>query len=418
MSFAWPSVPRMRLNCACTVACIAASACSTVAKVVGAENAPSVVTLGFIAFWYGLNIAFNLQASSALPVISGVSRLPHILPLCSGTQLHPACAGVVLSSLLGVNIATLTLSAALLPRTFFNAVNLIYYVSQYSDSLCTLVFTPSQNKVIFNYFPYPWFVSSVHVVVGAAYCILAYLIGAKKASFERVRLLLGLLVIAASARARVDWQLLCSCFAPHRRVVQHAVCATLLQLRDYCVRFCLSCNQHALYNFSCGYPSCCSTLQPITSEELTAIAGPASMHAIGHVAANLSFAAVAISLTHTVKTLEPAFNVVLSRVRTMRCTSRSAVLQCTAVRRQRSEPLPLAQTATAPRLAPLCVYPCVCASNLSSNSSTLRRASSFLICPSGPALPASAAAHGHVNAAARGRLADSNHAGCCHGLSR
>ena len=37
-------------------------------------------------------------------------------------------------------------------------------------------------------------------------------------------------------------------------------------------------------------------------------------HAIGHVAANLSFAAVAISLTHTVKTLEPAFNVVLSQV--------------------------------------------------------------------------------------------------------
>ena len=38
------------------------------------------------------------------------------------------------------------------------------------------------------------------------------------------------------------------------------------------------------------------------------------MHAIGHVAANLSFAAVAISLTHTVKTLEPAFNVLLSQV--------------------------------------------------------------------------------------------------------
>ena len=54
--------------------------------------------------------------------------------------------------------------------------------------------------------------------------------------------------------------------------------------------------------------------QPITKDELAAIAGPASMHAIGHVAANLSFAAVAISLTHTVKTLEPAFNVVLSQV--------------------------------------------------------------------------------------------------------
>lgn len=37
------------------------------------------------------------------------------------------------------------------------------------------------------------------------------------------------------------------------------------------------------------------------------------MHAVGHIAANLSFAAVAISLTHTVKTLEPAFNVLLSK---------------------------------------------------------------------------------------------------------
>lgn len=38
------------------------------------------------------------------------------------------------------------------------------------------------------------------------------------------------------------------------------------------------------------------------------------MHAIGHIAANLSFAAVAISLTHTVKTMEPVFSVVLSKV--------------------------------------------------------------------------------------------------------
>ena len=73
------------------------------AKVVGAKNAPGVVTLTFIAFWYALNVAFNLQ-----------------------------------------------------------------------------------NKVIFNYFPYPWFVSTVHVVIGATYCAVLYLLGAKKASFERV----------------------------------------------------------------------------------------------------------------------------------------------------------------------------------------------------------------------------------------
>lgn len=52
----------------------------------------------------------------------------------------------------------------------------------------------------------------------------------------------------------------------------------------------------------------------INKQEFTSLLGPASMHAIGHIAANLSFAAVAISLTHTVKTLEPLFNVALSQL--------------------------------------------------------------------------------------------------------
>ena len=52
----------------------------------------------------------------------------------------------------------------------------------------------------------------------------------------------------------------------------------------------------------------------MTKQEFTKILGPAAMHAVGHVAANLSFAAVAISLTHTVKTLEPAFSVALSKL--------------------------------------------------------------------------------------------------------
>lgn len=43
-----------------------------------------------------------------------------------------------------------------------------------------------QNKVIFNYFPYPWTVSTVHVVVGLIYCSITYLVGAKAASFDRV----------------------------------------------------------------------------------------------------------------------------------------------------------------------------------------------------------------------------------------
>ncbi len=43
-----------------------------------------------------------------------------------------------------------------------------------------------QNKTIFNYFPFPWTVSAVHVTVGLAYCTVAYFLGAKKASFQRV----------------------------------------------------------------------------------------------------------------------------------------------------------------------------------------------------------------------------------------
>eukprot|EP00878_Enallax_costatus_P001378 GHUV01001528.1.p1 GENE.GHUV01001528.1~~GHUV01001528.1.p1 ORF type:complete len:401 (+),score=111.93 GHUV01001528.1:253-1455(+) len=94
------------------------------------------------------------------------------------------------------------------------------------------------NKSIFKYFPFPYTVSTVHVIVGTAYCALMYVLGFKKASFGRA----------------------------------------------------------------------------ITKDEFGKIFGPAFMHAIGHIAANISFAAVAISLTHTVKTLEPAFNVILSRL--------------------------------------------------------------------------------------------------------
>jgi len=88
------------------------------------------------------------------------------------------------------------------------------------------------NKSLFKHFPYPWTVSTVHVLVGTIYCALAYFAGAKNASFGR----------------------------------------------------------------------------PVSKKEFGMIFAPASMHALGHIAANLSFAAVAISLTHTVKTLEPAFS--------------------------------------------------------------------------------------------------------------
>jgi Triose-phosphate Transporter family len=43
-----------------------------------------------------------------------------------------------------------------------------------------------QNKTIFNYFPFPWTVSAVHVVVGLAYLVVTYFVGAKDQSFGRV----------------------------------------------------------------------------------------------------------------------------------------------------------------------------------------------------------------------------------------
>lgn len=94
------------------------------------------------------------------------------------------------------------------------------------------------NKALFNHFPFPWTVSTVHVIVGSIYCGVLYLLGFKDASYGR----------------------------------------------------------------------------PINKEEFGYLIKPATMHALGHIAANLSFAAVAISLTHTVKTLEPAFNVVMSKL--------------------------------------------------------------------------------------------------------
>lgn len=77
--------------------------CRAAAKAFGQNMSPQVVTLLFIAVWYGLNIAFNLK-----------------------------------------------------------------------------------NKTIFNYFPFPYTVSAIHVVVGAAYCGITYLLGFKEASFGRV----------------------------------------------------------------------------------------------------------------------------------------------------------------------------------------------------------------------------------------
>ncbi|TYH53318.1 hypothetical protein ES332_D09G091900v1 [Gossypium tomentosum] len=90
------------------------------------------------------------------------------------------------------------------------------------------------NKKIYNYFPYPYFVSVIHLFVGVVYCLIIWAVGLPK-------------------RAPIDSNLL-------KLLIPVAVC-----------------------------------------------------HALGHVTSNVSFAAVAVSFTHTIKALEPFFNAAASQ---------------------------------------------------------------------------------------------------------
>ncbi|XVF27586.1 hypothetical protein REPUB_Repub14bG0121300 [Reevesia pubescens] len=90
------------------------------------------------------------------------------------------------------------------------------------------------NKKIYNYFPYPYFVSVIHLFVGVVYCLISWAVGLPK-------------------RAPIDSNLL-------KLLIPVAVC-----------------------------------------------------HALGHVTSNVSFSAVAVSFTHTIKALEPFFNAAASQ---------------------------------------------------------------------------------------------------------
>lgn len=90
------------------------------------------------------------------------------------------------------------------------------------------------NKKIYNYFPYPYFVSVIHLLVGVIYCAVCWTVGLPK-------------------RAPLDKEVL-----------------GLLTPVSFC-------------------------------------------HALGHVMTNVSFAAVAVSFTHTIKALEPFFNAAASQ---------------------------------------------------------------------------------------------------------
>jgi solute carrier family 35 protein E1 len=90
------------------------------------------------------------------------------------------------------------------------------------------------NKKIYNYFPYPYFVSAIHLAVGVVYCAVSWMVGMPK-------------------RAPIDGDLI-------KLLIPVSIC-----------------------------------------------------HALGHVMTNVSFAAVAVSFTHTIKALEPFFNAAASQ---------------------------------------------------------------------------------------------------------
>lgn len=90
------------------------------------------------------------------------------------------------------------------------------------------------NKKVYNYFPYPYFVSVVHLLVGVVYCLVSWGVGLPKRT-------------------------------------------------------------------------------PIDKELLALLTPVAFCHALGHVMSNVSFAAVAVSFTHTIKALEPFFSAAASQ---------------------------------------------------------------------------------------------------------
>nr|GFA32611.1 triose phosphate/phosphate translocator, chloroplastic-like [Tanacetum cinerariifolium] len=87
---------------------------------------------------------------------------------------------------------------------------------------------------VYNYFPYPYFVSVVHLLVGVTYCLISWSIGLPKRA-------------------------------------------------------------------------------PINKDLLGVLTPVAACHALGHVMSNVSFAAVAVSFTHTIKALEPFFSAAASQ---------------------------------------------------------------------------------------------------------
>ncbi|KAK4386581.1 Triose phosphate/phosphate translocator, chloroplastic [Sesamum angolense] len=193
------------------------------ARIAGNDSVPTVRLSGKLSdggnlIWgRQLRPAILLEASPAISV-SSVKKRQNVRP-CLAAASSPAESS---DSAGGAKVGFLEKYPALVTGFFF-------FMWYFLNVIFNII-----NKKIYNYFPYPYFVSVIHLFVGVIYCLASWAVGLPK-------------------RAPIDSNLL-------KMLIPVAVC-----------------------------------------------------HALGHVTSNVSFAAVAVSFTHTIKALEPFFNAAASQ---------------------------------------------------------------------------------------------------------
>ncbi|CAH1440202.1 unnamed protein product [Lactuca virosa] len=154
------------------------------------------------------SLLLNLDHSSAVPLLTSTAKRDVLKP-CSATASDSAGDAA---------------PVGFLAKYPFLTTGFFFFMWYFLNVIFNIL-----NKKIYNYFPYPYFVSVIHLAVGVVYCLGSWSVGLPK-------------------RAPIDSNLL-------KLLIPVAVC-----------------------------------------------------HALGHVTSNVSFAAVAVSFTHTIKALEPFFN--------------------------------------------------------------------------------------------------------------
>ena len=143
----------------------------TAAKIFG-SNGPVAVTLGFIALW-----CCRCPGSSLCPctLICCLSSTKSGRRLCDVRLHHPMLAARWWCSYYAAYSNPTVLET---PAASDGRGNVRRYGLNIGFNLL--------NKTVFNYFPFPWTVSAIHVLVGTLYCGVTYLLGFKEASFGRV----------------------------------------------------------------------------------------------------------------------------------------------------------------------------------------------------------------------------------------